>query len=71
MGKATAFTGRKKLIPGVASVPLYDRYVIVWCGVVDTSFWVLTSSKMSHPVLCNSITGVRYKAMLENYVIPE
>ena len=51
---------------GVASMPLYDRYLTVWCGVAGT-FEGVTSSGMQ---TC-SITGAQYKAMLENYVIPE
>lgn len=57
----------------VAPVPLHEAKVTVWCGIASTFvlgpyfFEEVTSNGMQ---TC-SITGPRYKTMLQNYVIPE
>ena len=58
---------------GVASVPFYDTCVTVWCGVAETFIlgpYFLEDVTCSGIQTC-SITGDRYKPMLENYIITE
>ena len=64
--------GRKSSRCGISAFLQQIHYCVVWCGVTGTFilgpyfFENVTSSDMQ---TC-SITGARYKVMLENYVIP-
>ena len=54
-------------------MPLCDRYETVWCGIAGTFIlgpYFFEDVTFSGMQTCY-ITGTRYKAMLENYVIPE
>ena len=57
----------------MAPVPLYDRYVTVFGAVEGTFFWgsLLVEDVTSSVMQTCSITYARYKAMFENYVIPD
>lgn len=57
----------------VAPVPLYDAKVTVWCGIAGTIVlgpYFFEEATPTGFVTC-SVTGSRYTAMLQNYVIPE
>lgn len=57
----------------VAPVPLFDAKVTAWCGITATFVlgpFFFEETTPTGPATC-SVTGLRYAAMLKNYVLPE